>query len=517
MSLSGIKTLSHTGGTTSSTSTAFGIIQPDSGTSPTAATAADTLTLHSANAALTVVGNSGTKTVTLTVDATQIVKQTITNGVTTTAPSENAVFAALALKASTTHAATHNSTGTDPLSLTQVLKPLTQVYVDAANYATVQAAVNYAETLSAADDAVYGCIVIVPAGNYNETVTIKRNVSLVAEAPYNTKITTIVIRARTNAAGPSIVNLKNLYIGTVTVTNETGPSSGVFWSGAVTMLGSGLYMNYCEAQNMTVTNVAGTIWMRGCRIGGGGGSSVTYTNVGIVEYDMCEVNDCLFKTDTTDVNSQTGFSALLYIHNSFSYATTTLTRTAGTTNPSLYGKQSYLSTVVSNANTTLDLIGCSCDSVTKSGTTSTFASRQSYTPATAGNWAVASTNVDTALDQLAANSNIQQVVISTAGVASPNVLTSASTNNTIINTGAAAKNYDTLPAPTVGLQFTFYCQNTNGIRVTATAGKTIRLAGSVSGAGGYCESTTTGSSVTLLAINTTEWVATSVVGTWTVT
>ena len=36
-------------------------------------------------------------------------------------------------------------------------------------------------------------------------------------------------------------------------------------------------------------------------------------------------------------------------------------------------------------------------------------------------------------------------------------------------------------------------------------------------AAGKIESTTIGSSVTLLAINNTEWIATSVVGTWTVT
>lgn len=46
---------------------AFGIIQPDSGTSPTADQATDTLTLTSANNALSVVGDATTDTITLTI------------------------------------------------------------------------------------------------------------------------------------------------------------------------------------------------------------------------------------------------------------------------------------------------------------------------------------------------------------------------------------------------------------------------------------------------------------------
>lgn len=45
----------------------FTIIQPDSGTSPTADSSTDTLTLTSANAHLTIAGNSGTDTITYTV------------------------------------------------------------------------------------------------------------------------------------------------------------------------------------------------------------------------------------------------------------------------------------------------------------------------------------------------------------------------------------------------------------------------------------------------------------------
>lgn len=51
---------------------AFGIIQPDSGTSPTADQASDTLTLTSANNLLAVAGNATTDTITLTVNQANI-------------------------------------------------------------------------------------------------------------------------------------------------------------------------------------------------------------------------------------------------------------------------------------------------------------------------------------------------------------------------------------------------------------------------------------------------------------
>jgi len=55
-------------------------------------------------------------------------------------------------------------------------------------------------------------------------------------------------------------------------------------------------------------------------------------------------------------------------------------------------------------------------------------------------------------------------------------------------------------------------------QVTAASGDTIRIAANVSAAAGRIDRTTIGDSVTLKAINATEWVATSVVGAgWSVT
>ena len=74
----------------------------------------------------------------------------------------------------------------------------------------------------------------------------------------------------------------------------------------------------------------------------------------------------------------------------------------------------------------------------------------------------------------------------------------------------------TLPAAVAGLRFTFYVQVAQALTVTAAAGDTIRIAGSVTAAAGSISSAVVGSAVILHAINATEWVALSSVGAWTV-
>lgn len=112
--------------------------------------------------------------------------------------------------------------------------------------------------------------------------------------------------------------------------------------------------------------------------------------------------------------------------------------------------------------------------------------------------------------------SIAAVEANTAGSGAPNVLVAGESSAVLTNEGVSAKNYHTLPAAAAGLQFTFYCHDTDGIRIVAAGDDTIRLAASVSIAAGYVESTTIGSAITLVAINATQWVATSIVLTWVV-
>ena len=111
----------------------------------------------------------------------------------------------------------------------------------------------------------------------------------------------------------------------------------------------------------------------------------------------------------------------------------------------------------------------------------------------------------------------QVIEANTAGVGSPNVITTAESGKTFTNEGATAKNYHTLPAAAAGLRYTFIVADSDGMRITAGAGDTIRNFDVVSKAAGYIDSTTVGAAVTLTAINATEWIAHPVTpGAWAV-
>lgn len=111
-----------------------------------------------------------------------------------------------------------------------------------------------------------------------------------------------------------------------------------------------------------------------------------------------------------------------------------------------------------------------------------------------------------------------QLEANTAASGSPNILTAGEVGKVFTNEGAGSKNYHTLPAARAGLgPYTFVVQDADGMRIVAGAGDTIRIAASVSAGAGLIECTTIGNTVTLIAINATEWVAISYVGTWTVT
>lgn len=108
------------------------------------------------------------------------------------------------------------------------------------------------------------------------------------------------------------------------------------------------------------------------------------------------------------------------------------------------------------------------------------------------------------------------VEANTAVAASPNLLSYGESRKVLTNEGTTAENYHTLPTAVAGLSFTFYCQDTDGIRIVAAAGDTIRHAATVSAAAGFIRCATVGNCVTLVAINATEWVVSSIIGIWTI-
>lgn len=87
--------------------------------------------------------------------------------------------------------------------------------------------------------------------------------------------------------------------------------------------------------------------------------------------------------------------------------------------------------------------------------------------------------------------------------------------NTNTNAGATALTVFTLPGAVAGLEFEFCSIDTDGVRVTAAAGDFIRIAGSASSSGGTATSTQVGTYLHIKALDSTNWVAKSATGTWT--
>lgn len=99
-------------------------------------------------------------------------------------------------------------------------------------------------------------------------------------------------------------------------------------------------------------------------------------------------------------------------------------------------------------------------------------------------------------------------------VAGPRPPGSAESGTVYTNEGAAEGATLTLPAAAPGQYVTCIIQAARALVVTAGAGDTIRLGGAVTAAGGSVTSAVVGATLVLLAINTSEWVATAVVGSW---
>lgn len=111
----------------------------------------------------------------------------------------------------------------------------------------------------------------------------------------------------------------------------------------------------------------------------------------------------------------------------------------------------------------------------------------------------------------------QESVVSKTQAVSPYSVLTTESGRTFTNEGATSIVTFSLPTAAAGLIYSFAVQDADGIIVDANTGDTINIAGSVSATSGNATSTTIGSTLTLVAINATEWVAVKSLGTWVVT
>lgn len=100
--------------------------------------------------------------------------------------------------------------------------------------------------------------------------------------------------------------------------------------------------------------------------------------------------------------------------------------------------------------------------------------------------------------------SIDPVLAISGSVASPLVLHDGYSQYLLTNEGATAMRAVTLPDAVAGYTLKFCNQDSDGIRINANAGDTIRRVASVTSSGGYIETTTIGACIVIKAINATE-------------
>lgn len=129
---------------------------------------------------------------------------------------------------------------------------------------------------------------------------------------------------------------------------------------------------------------------------------------------------------------------------------------------------------------------------------------------------VMATNGSANIGALLAKAPAEVVV---AGTGSPNVILETESGTVYNNTGAAENTVHTLPAASAGLVFVFInADNTYKTTINAVAGDYITIGGvGTSSSGGNAFSDTVyGEAITLHAVDSSNWVATSLIGAWSV-
>lgn len=121
----------------------------------------------------------------------------------------------------------------------------------------------------------------------------------------------------------------------------------------------------------------------------------------------------------------------------------------------------------------------------------------------------------------ASNSIVLNGITRTNWAMVPLIRNSTGNNHTLVatnsgsiygNLGSAGQVISILPTPVAGQEFTFTCEAAVGHFVYLAGGATCRIANLISTVNGDLKCSTQGSSITIKAMNATNWIATSLVG-----
>lgn len=287
-------------------------------------------------------------------------------------------------------------------SLTDNWAPDRVVVFSPSNYANIQAAVDAAELLAASEETGItgaGVAVVIPTGFWDETVIIRKFVSLIGQGAHCTFIDTVEYRPISDSAGADAAQIHNIKMNNLVVSNETAAASGTFY---LPFLQSGMFLTGCYVVTSASFNNLATVWIKQTQIDG----AFTINNSGYFDFVHSYFNTLEVTGDDSTTSSWGGGRTAVYLDSTLCFDTLDATRTGGTEGPHIGLYNSYVNTLTMNDGTNLFATGGTVRSRTLNGsvTIDDWYSRAPFKPTTSGDWSTDPTNVDVALDELAARS-----------------------------------------------------------------------------------------------------------------
>lgn len=278
------------------------------------------------------------------------------------------------------------------------------VIYDPNQFANLQAAIDYCETLSGSGEmSNTGVTLLLPPIDLSgETGLIRKHINLIGIAEnLHTRVGTITYRPTSAILGPITASIKNISVTNLNVLAETAAASGIFYPD---MFSTRLLISECSWTTITANRIY-TILIQSCANNSGNGSFTYCENVDFIGCDVgiitWFVNDAAANLPNSYLG---GFANFISSRCSFN-----MTKDGGTVNP--YGEAYNSSFIVltMNGNCDFNLNTSTVWTLTRNGVNNTLTAREGYTmydPAVTGNWTVEPEFVFQALDELAARESV---------------------------------------------------------------------------------------------------------------
>ncbi len=321
------------------------------------------------------------------------VADAINNGTTDVAPSQNAVFDALATKAASSH--THLKADITDLNLSSLVTGRT---LYAGDYGTLQLAVDAAELLAGSAMADQrGVTILIPPGDYSsQSVLIKKNVTLLGMGRrISAYIGTVTYRPTSALLTPKFCGLQNLGITNLNAINETAAASGVF----NTEFMHAEAFN-CELGIVTFNRVK-TFVFESCQVL----NTSTYTYCENVTFINCRTSIVDWKADDSAANLPDTYSGgnLQFIGGRI--ARVKLTKDGGSVTVYFASYNTNIEVIERTGESDIRVHGGVIESVSDTGSNNNpieYNAFAPYNPVTPADWDAVPNRVELALDELAA-------------------------------------------------------------------------------------------------------------------